>query len=64
MEANSRPNTILCNNRPRPVQYFTPEYLARCKKMEKEQILAFLEEFALLQQARNITQSDPNEVTP
>ena len=32
----------------RPVQYFTPEYLAQCKQMTPEQILQFLEEFRLL----------------
>lgn len=52
MKPDPTPEMIIRNNRPRPVQYFTPEYLARCKKMEKAQILAFLEEFALLQQAK------------
>lgn len=32
----------------RPVQYFTDEYLERCKQMTPEQILQFLEEFRLL----------------
>lgn len=30
------------------IQYFTPEYLERCKQMTPLQILQFLEEFRLL----------------
>lgn len=32
----------------RPVQYFSDEYLAQCRKMRPQQIAAFLEDFRLL----------------
>ena len=32
----------------RPIQYFTPEYLERCKKMTPDEILQFLEDFRQL----------------
>ena len=32
----------------RPVQYFTPEYLEKCKQMTPEEILTFLDEFRIL----------------
>lgn len=35
----------------RPVQYFSNEYLAQCRKMTPEQIAAFLEDFRLLHAA-------------
>lgn len=33
----------------RPVQYFTPEYLERCRAMKPEQIVRFLDDFRSLQ---------------
>jgi predicted DNA binding CopG/RHH family protein len=33
----------------RPVQYFSEEYLERCRSMKPEQIVRFLEDFRLLQ---------------
>lgn len=33
----------------RPVQYFTPEYLERCRAMTPEQIVRFLDDFRSLQ---------------
>ena len=36
----------------RPVQYFSPEYLAQCKKMSLEDRLRFLEDFRKLQDRR------------
>lgn len=33
--------------RPRAVQYFSDEYLARCRRLSPEDILRFLEEFRL-----------------
>ncbi len=36
----------------RPVQYFTEEYLRRCKGMSAEEIGEFLEGFRLLQEPR------------
>lgn len=33
----------------RPIQYFSPEYLARCREMTPEQILKFLENFRVMQ---------------
>lgn len=33
----------------RPVQFFSEEYLERCKRMTPEQILRFLDEFRRLQ---------------
>jgi predicted DNA binding CopG/RHH family protein len=33
----------------RPVQYFSKEYLAQCRKMTPEQIVEFLENFRELQ---------------
>ena len=36
----------------RPVQYFSREYLERCKKMSPEEIGEFLEGFRLLQESR------------
>lgn len=35
----------------RPVQYFSKEYLERCRTMTPEQILGFLEDFQTLQSA-------------
>lgn len=35
----------------RPVQFFTPEYLERCREMKPEQIVRFLDEFRTLQRA-------------
>lgn len=35
----------------RPVQYFSPEYLAQCRKMTPEQIVSFLEDFRALSAA-------------
>ncbi len=32
----------------RPIQYFSDEYLAQCRKMSTEQILEYLENFRLL----------------
>jgi len=32
----------------RPVQYFSDEYLARCREMSPEEVLEFLESFRLL----------------
>lgn len=32
----------------RPVQYFTPEYLAQCRQMTADQIIRFVEEFRRL----------------
>lgn len=32
----------------RPVQYFTPEYLAKCREMTPDQIIRFLEDFRRL----------------
>ena len=32
----------------KPVQYFTDEYIERCKKMTPDQILEFLEDFRKL----------------
>lgn len=32
----------------KPVQYFSDEYLARCREMSPEEILGFLENFRLL----------------
>lgn len=32
----------------RPVQYFSEEYLAQCRKMTPEQIVSFLEDFRTL----------------
>ncbi len=36
----------------RPVQYFTSEYLARCRGLSAEEILEFLESFRLMQAPR------------
>lgn len=36
----------------RPVQYFSPEYLAQCRKMRPAQIARFLEDFRLLHAGR------------
>jgi len=32
----------------RPIQYFSKEYLANCKKMKPEEIIEFLENYRLL----------------
>ncbi|MBW2275328.1 MAG: BrnA antitoxin family protein [Deltaproteobacteria bacterium] len=40
------------SNRPRPVQYFSDEYLEQCRRMSPEEILAFLESFRKLQAAK------------
>lgn len=36
----------------RPVQYFTPEYLAQCRQMTPDQIIRFLEDFRRLNAGR------------
>lgn len=36
----------------RPIQYFTDEYLERCKNMTPEQILQFLEDFRQLSELK------------
>ncbi len=36
--------------KPRPVQFFTDEYLRQCRTMTPEQILQFLEDFRALHQ--------------
>ena len=41
----------------RPVQYFTPEYLAHCRKMNPEQIVRFLEDFRLLHAPKGASKS-------
>ncbi|MBI4915261.1 MAG: hypothetical protein HY825_05385 [Acidobacteria bacterium] len=35
----------------RPVQYFSPEYLERCRELSPEQIVAFLDDFQALHAA-------------
>ena len=37
----------------RPVQYFTAEYLERCKKLTPDQILQFLEDFRQLSEIKH-----------
>lgn len=32
----------------KPVQYYDPDYVARCKEMSTEEVLQFLEDFRLL----------------
>ena len=39
-------------DRPRPVQYFSDEYLEQCRRMSPEEIVAFLESFRQLQAAK------------
>jgi predicted DNA binding CopG/RHH family protein len=41
----------------RPVQYFTPEYLAQCRKMSVKDRLQFLEDFRRLQQRKGPSRS-------
>jgi uncharacterized protein (DUF4415 family) len=38
--------------RPRPVQYFSDEYLEQCRRMRPEEIAAFLESYRRLQAAK------------
>jgi len=40
------------NDRPRPVQYFSDEYLEQCRRMRPEEIVAFLESYRRLQAAK------------
>ena len=35
----------------RPVQYFSPEYLERCRELTPEQVVAFLDDFRTLHAA-------------
>lgn len=37
--------------KPRPVQYFTEEYLRNCSRMTADQIVSFLDQFRLLHAA-------------
>ena len=39
-------------DRPRPVQYFSDEYLEQCRRMRPEEIVAFLESYRRLQAAK------------
>jgi len=32
-------------HKPRPIQYFTPEYLDQCEQLSPQQIVQFLEDF-------------------
>jgi hypothetical protein len=40
-----------CDARTRPVQFFSDEYLERCKQMSPTEIVQFLEDFRLLHEA-------------
>lgn len=42
------------NKKQRPVQSFSDDYLKYCQTLSKEQILQFLEDFKLLQQAERV----------
>ena len=57
------PDVPIRLSQPRPVQYFTQEYLARCQQMSKAQIVAFLEEFAQLQLAKRVIEKDSPSFT-
>lgn len=49
---------------PRPVQYFTDEYLERCRELSPTDILRFLDEFRRLYGARRVPrtpQASPDE---
>ncbi len=47
------------NKQQRPVQYFSDDYLKYCQTLSKEQILQFLEDFKLLQQAERFKTPAP-----
>jgi hypothetical protein len=47
------------NKEQRPVQYFSDDYIKYCQTLSKEQILQFLEDFKLLQQAERVKTSAP-----
>ena len=38
----------------RPVQYFSPEYLERCRELTPEQVVAFLDDFQALHAAATV----------
>jgi hypothetical protein len=43
-------------HKPRPIQYFTPEYLEQCKQLSSQQIVQFLDDFKQLVASQYVEQ--------